>query len=273
MSYFTVHKINDHVFHIYEPLDVGMTLVVGTKRAILFDTGFGVGDLAGEVASITQLPVTVMNSHGHFDHAGGNYQFGRVFADPAEFPVIAKYTADEYFLNGIAIAKERGVLPERREHLALRTAESGVQAGTGNIVPFGERTIDLGGITADIVSMPGHTPGSTGMLIREDRLLLIGDNWNPVTWVFFPECETIPVYRETMRRILELPFDALICPHMLVPRERRELEAYVRNLDGISLSKSKKVSIHPYESIDTREYRLRGRGGIVFDAAKIGQAD
>lgn len=269
MSYFTVQKINNHVFHIYEPLDVGMTLVVGTKRAILFDTGFGVGDLAGEVASITQLPVTVMNSHGHFDHAGGNYQFDRVFADPAEFPVIAEYTADAYFQNGIAIAKERGVLPERREHLEPRTTET----GASNIVPFGERTIDLGGITADIVSMPGHTPGSTGLLIREDRLLLIGDNWNPVTWVFFPECETIPVYRETMRRILDLPFDALICPHMLAPRERREFETYVRSLDGLSLAASKKVSIHPYESIDTREYRTRGRGGLIFDAAKIGRMD
>lgn len=72
-------------------------LIVGRKKALLFDTGLGIGDMYQEVRKITQLPIIVINSHHHFDHIGGNYQFkehvveikkGEVALDPFRFQVI-----------------------------------------------------------------------------------------------------------------------------------------------------------------------------------------
>ena len=37
------------------------------------------------------------------------------------------------------------------------------------------------------VQVPGHTPGSIMAFIPEYGLLLTGDDWNPCTWMWFPE--------------------------------------------------------------------------------------
>jgi glyoxylase-like metal-dependent hydrolase (beta-lactamase superfamily II) len=42
---------------------------------LLVDTDLGVGRLADFVKSLTALPVVVVNTHGHPDHAGGNNEF------------------------------------------------------------------------------------------------------------------------------------------------------------------------------------------------------
>lgn len=56
-------------------LDVNCTLVLGTERALLVDTLSTTDqatELAAAVRSVTTLPVTVVNTHDHFDHTFGN---------------------------------------------------------------------------------------------------------------------------------------------------------------------------------------------------------
>ncbi len=259
MGYFTRHRINDHVTHLFEPLGVGMTLITGSRRALLVDTGFGVGDVAAEVAELTDLPLTVMNTHAHFDHAGGNRQFDEILADAREIPVAETYATDEQLSRATTLAREKGVLPETPAKMGK----------AGSIVPFPATEIDLGGVIAEIIPMPGHTPGSTGVLLREDRILLIGDDWNPVTWLFFPECLSVAAYRETILRLLELPFDKILCPHATELRDREDFARYAASLASIAVGTSQKVTIHPYEKIDTRAYPREGMGALVFDAAKL----
>ena len=42
-------------------------LVTGSKYAMLIDTGIGVGNLSGLVSDLTDLPLIVVNTHGHPD--------------------------------------------------------------------------------------------------------------------------------------------------------------------------------------------------------------
>ncbi len=39
----------------------------------------------------------------------------------------------------------------------------------------GKETIDLGGVTVDVIPTPGHTPGHTSFLFREQEVLFLGD--------------------------------------------------------------------------------------------------
>ena len=43
-------------------------LLVGTEKAMLIDTGIGVGDLEGAVRQITDKPLIVVITHSHRDH-------------------------------------------------------------------------------------------------------------------------------------------------------------------------------------------------------------
>lgn len=49
-------------------------LIEGPEKALLIDTGQGVGDLRSCVEMLTDKPVTVVLTHNHADHIGNVYQ-------------------------------------------------------------------------------------------------------------------------------------------------------------------------------------------------------
>jgi glyoxylase-like metal-dependent hydrolase (beta-lactamase superfamily II) len=56
-SWFEVYEVAPAVFAIYEPHQSEETisyLIVGRKRALLFDTGMGIGDLRDVTAQLTR---------------------------------------------------------------------------------------------------------------------------------------------------------------------------------------------------------------------------
>src|SRR6266404_5191440 len=53
-------------------------LLLGTKRALLFDTGPGIYGIRKVVESMTMLPLVVIPSHLHFDHVGNLNEFDTV---------------------------------------------------------------------------------------------------------------------------------------------------------------------------------------------------
>lgn len=76
---FYTEKITDHITRIVMPGQVFGYLVVGSERAVLIDTGCGIGDLRSFVEQLTDKPVTVLLTHGHLDHAPGAVQFDEVY--------------------------------------------------------------------------------------------------------------------------------------------------------------------------------------------------
>src|SRR5437762_12234781 len=85
---FEVYKPAPAVFAIYEPHqseEVISYLIVGDKRAALFDTGMGISDLKKVTSELTRLPIVVLNSHTHNDHVGDNWRFDTIYAMDADF--------------------------------------------------------------------------------------------------------------------------------------------------------------------------------------------
>ncbi len=82
-SWFEIFQVSPGTFALLESRhyeEVISYLVVGNARAVLLDTGMGIGDIRAEVERLTTLPIVVVNSHSHYDHIGGNYQFAEVWA-------------------------------------------------------------------------------------------------------------------------------------------------------------------------------------------------
>ncbi|MCD8028457.1 MAG: MBL fold metallo-hydrolase [Erysipelotrichaceae bacterium] len=80
-----VYKILDNVYVFEDITKCCSNVIIGDKKALVFDTGTGVENLYDEIKNITDLDLIVINSHGHFDHIGGNYLFDSIYIHPLDY--------------------------------------------------------------------------------------------------------------------------------------------------------------------------------------------
>ena len=119
-----------------------MYLIIGEKKALLFDTGMGKGDLAGYVRKLTNLPLEVAISHGARDHHGQNRQF----------------------------SNNKVYYPEKDINRLPATIDKSKYV----LVKEGDK-IDLGGRIFEVIDLPGHSFGHVVYLDREHNMAFTAD--------------------------------------------------------------------------------------------------
>src|SRR6266550_9212315 len=78
---FPVYEVAANLFAFCETRhyeNTTVNLMIGQERAILVDTGCGIGNVCKAVSELTDKPVTVINTHTHLDHLGSNHQFDEI---------------------------------------------------------------------------------------------------------------------------------------------------------------------------------------------------
>lgn len=70
-QFFTARRLPHGVTEITDLSGVHCFLVEGQEKALLVDTMTGLRGLRDFVTGLTDLPVEVVLTHGHMDHAGG----------------------------------------------------------------------------------------------------------------------------------------------------------------------------------------------------------
>ncbi len=221
---YEVRRLGQHHWRIGNSA-VHMDLIVGSHHALLFDTGYGFGNLAGLVRSITNLPLYVVISHGHLDHACGNGQFDRVYIHPEDMDLCREHNGPEMRMAELETAE----VPLDFD------LESYLHQSCGTMVPVGEgHRFDLGGITLEVVHFPGHTQGSIGLYSKELRLQFVGDAMNCFVWLFLPEATDLQTYLSSLYKAAALDFDYMIQSHEPEPVPKAKLYHYIdlaENLD------------------------------------------
>lgn len=260
---FSVQESMPGVFHIKDALDVCVTLLVGKDAALLFDTGYGLFPLPDLVRSLTDKPLSVLLSHGHHDHAAGAYQFPEVWIDAADMPVCKKYTDVDIRRSVWQRAAKEGCLPEAFD------ADAYESVGTGPVFPLERDSFSLGGLTAQVVAMPGHTPGAVGLFVPEYALLLVGDSWNPATWLFFPESGPVREYARMMQGIRALPFQQVLASHYHHLASGDRLASYINGLTSECLEAAKPIDMPGYGHIHVRSCRPGGDTVLYFNGDKL----
>lgn len=192
-SWYQSKEISPKVWIIDDHGADNMYLIVGTDSALLIDTGLGTADLASFVKKLTSKPLIVVNTHGHPDHVGSNYQFGKVFVHPADSSAAracnlpeARANASKNMTGGNAPLKEE-IFTGRSYNTKL------VAVGEGHL-------FRLGGRTLKVIDAPGHTPGEICLLDIENKLLFTGDNNNTLVWLFLQNCKPLREYLATLEK-------------------------------------------------------------------------
>jgi glyoxylase-like metal-dependent hydrolase (beta-lactamase superfamily II) len=209
-DWFKVYKAGKNVYAIVEPYnyqEVISYLIVGKNRNILFDTGMGMGSIAHVVNKISANPTIVINSHTHYDHIGGNYQFDSVYSVDTAYTkhfAEAGWTHDQVRQEVKPDALCLGKLPELdTSTYAIKPFQKSIK----RYIKAGE-VIDLGDTKIEILQTPGHTPDGISLLDRTNGYLFTGDAYYEATiWLFF-EGTDLNAYEKTVKRF------ALLAPEL-----------------------------------------------------------
>jgi glyoxylase-like metal-dependent hydrolase (beta-lactamase superfamily II) len=201
-AWFEVYRVAPRVLAIYEPHQSEETigyLILGQQRALLFDTGMGIGDLKTLVQKLSALPVIVLNSHTHDDHVGNNWQFDTVYGMDTDFTRQNAKGSKEDARAEIAPGEVCGAFPAGFDAKKYSTRPWKVTKWMHD----GDR-IDLGGRQLEIIATPGHTPDSICLFDRANGLLFTGDTYYPGTiWIYRLETD-LTAYGNSVRRIAAL---------------------------------------------------------------------
>jgi glyoxylase-like metal-dependent hydrolase (beta-lactamase superfamily II) len=213
-DWFEVYRLEDNLFAIYEPGQFELVisyLIVGSERALLFDTGLGIANIRAVVDQLTDREVIVLNSHSHYDHIGGNYQFDHILgldnaytkqnasgSSPAD---IAEFIGPGWVWKAFPAGFDPSTWRSRPYQLS-------------QLVEDGDR-IDLGGRVLEVLETPGHAPDALCLLDRDHRLLFTGDSFYLAPLYAHLPGSDVAAYTATAERLASLvpEVDRLVTMH------------------------------------------------------------
>ena len=253
-DWFEVYRVADRVFAIYEPRqfeEVISYLILGQKRALLFDTGMGIAKISEVTARLTRLPVTVINSHTHPDHIGGNADFAEIYAEDTPYTRLhEKGNWDEFARDAIRPERICGKLPTGFDPATYHSHAFHVT----HRIKDGEQ-IDLGDRALEVIFTPGHTPDSLCLFDRANGLLFTGDTYYPgPIYLFMPETDW-SAYSSSVKRLaaLESHLKLLLPAHNVPTADPKDLLRLKQAVADVDAGKVK-----PAVRGRQREYNFNG---------------
>lgn len=154
-----------------DPFGMNVGLVVGTDRALVIDTGTGpvqAAQILDAVRQLTHLPLTVVNTHSHFDHVFGNAYF-------------AAHGVEDVWATERCAAAVRESGDQQRPEVARLEPEMAADSGphtslhpANRLVSGSPVDLNLGGISVTLFHLgPGHTDND--LLVGAGHVLFTGD--------------------------------------------------------------------------------------------------
>ncbi|MCC8151812.1 MAG: MBL fold metallo-hydrolase [Lachnospiraceae bacterium] len=158
--------------------------MLGEEKGLVIDTGIGkpAADATGAdpaicpdimklAKSVTDLPLILVNTHGHLDHMGNNMQFEKAYVHPLD------------------------------RKMALRTSREVETVTEGDCFDLGKKLIE-------VIETPGHTPRGIVLLDREESLVFVGDMFSEGSPMFLQfEYSDLDIYIASTEKLLSMSED------------------------------------------------------------------
>ena len=178
-------QINNNTWRI-EDDGVRFFLLTGDESALMIDSGMNTPNAKEIVESITNLPITLLNTHCDIDHISGNNAFEEFYIGENE---IDYYLKMHNQTSNIKLVKDKEV-------------------------------IDLGNRKLQIINLPGHTPGSIAILDINNRVLIGGDSIQDGRIFMFGEKRNLNAFIISLQELwnnYQNEFDVVYPSHGSIP--------------------------------------------------------
>jgi glyoxylase-like metal-dependent hydrolase (beta-lactamase superfamily II) len=186
-GWFHVFQIAERTYAISEPKywqENVSYLLIGSRRALLFDSGPGLYSIRAEADRLTSLPLIVIPSHLHFDHVGDLDEFSDVRLP--DLPGLRRQVQNGYFVEATQQYMLRGVSFGYAVHGFIKDGA----------------TIDLGDRVVRLLSTPGHTPDSVSLIDGGGARLFTGDLVNRVATLYAVPGSDVHAAAASLKRLL-----------------------------------------------------------------------
>lgn len=206
MNFFTSTKISPRITRIRDIAGVFEYLVEGNERALLLDTGHGIGNIKEYVDKLTSKPYSVVLTHGHIDHANGAALFDEVYMNEKDLDLYKAHSNLQFRYEHAQSHKE----------LKDISIDNYIPPRELPFLPLEDQQVfDLGAIHVKMIAAPGHTQGMMMALIEEERVILFGDGCGNQVLLFDEYASNVSEYLKTLKYIktYEDYYDRIIRNH------------------------------------------------------------
>jgi glyoxylase-like metal-dependent hydrolase (beta-lactamase superfamily II) len=188
-GWFEVIKLPNQIYAFYEPGHserVNSFLILGDKKDLLYDTGMGIASIKQAIKEVRKaegLPhheIIVLNSHGHLDHIGGNFEFDKITALDNRWRI-------EKIMEGIPAGNpiwvdyysEVSGDPQAPKSFNPETfSVPGISKDKIELIQK-DVMIDLGNRQFKLINMKSHTKDSIVLYDPKAKILFTGDTFVP----------------------------------------------------------------------------------------------
>lgn len=172
------YEFSEGIFEIDEFDCASVFVIAGKERALVLDTGTGIGDLRGVIEErIIKVPYDVVLTHNHVDHAGGAGFFDSIWVHEADSDFDRKM-----FAPTLQMRREYAKIISGRgnKHYSYSIEEdiTGWQKAPEKQMLSDGQVFDLGGRKVTFYHIPGHTRGECVAIDDKSGILFIGDACN-----------------------------------------------------------------------------------------------
>lgn len=243
----TISQLEEHVWVVETSDATTMYIIEGEEKAMLIDTGTTCENLDEVIFKIAQRPLYVVITHFHPDHAGNIQYFDKIYMHEADAPLIkmmiVEYKGEiEYIENG--------------------------------------DVFDLGGKEIEVVSTPGHTPGSIVLTDKQAGSCYTGDAFGSgMVWLQLDPYTPMSTYITSCKKLEQIMEDENItkiyCGHY--PYLKKALDkSYITDMRLLAESllngtapEAKQFDLKLSIGAENPMIVTSGQASIVYDPERI----
>lgn len=268
-----VYRFAEGVYSLYEENINGgggmwLHLIDGPEKALLVDTGGGIGDLKALVTHLVgDKELYVVNTHEHWDHVMGNYQFEHVWCHTYAVPYITERFMKPDIWDRFLDESGRGLRADfGREDLIPYQTYALFPCEDGTIFDLG------GGHLVEAVYTAGHAAGGLSFLDHHNRILFTGALHSENTVIagtnkWYPEQNTVDAFLESLESLQRRhygKFDRLFAGHAVAPMGKNYILQEMQACREVIADRSCYESVYTGKFGQVLYQHMAGEAGLQF---------